>query len=75
LLNLTKTEFLILHYLANHPGWVFTRRQIVAEIHQDDFSITERAIDVQIVGLRKKLGGTENLIETIRGVGYRFRDH
>ncbi|MEN8134676.1 MAG: response regulator transcription factor [Thermodesulfobacteriota bacterium] len=74
LLNLTKTEFLVLHYLANRPGWVFTRKQIVAEIHQDDFSITERAIDVQIAGLRKKLGINNDLIETIRGVGYRFRD-
>lgn len=73
-LELTNTEFRILYYLACRPGWVFTRTQIVAAIHEDDFSITDRAVDVQIVGLRKKLGENNALIETIRGVGYRFRD-
>lgn len=73
-LNLTRTEFLILYYLASRPGWVFTRKQIVAAIHEVNFSITDRAVDVQIVGLRKKLGDNNDLIETIRGVGYRFRD-
>lgn len=74
LLDLTNTEFRVLSYLAARPGWVFTRAQIVAAIHEENFSITDRAVDVQIVGLRKKLGKHSTLIETIRGVGYRFRD-
>ncbi len=73
-LKLTSTEFRILYYLASRPGWVFTRKQIVAAIHEVNFSITDRAVDVQIVGLRKKFGDNNDLIETIRGVGYRFRD-
>jgi len=74
LLDLTNTEFRVLSYLAARPGWVFTRAQIVAAIHEESFSITDRAVDVQIVGLRKKLGKHSTLIETIRSVGYRFRD-
>ncbi|MBP9673810.1 MAG: response regulator transcription factor [Bacteriovoracaceae bacterium] len=74
LLNLTFSEFAILSLLCKRPGWVFTRGQIVAGIRGHGYSVTERAIDVQIVGLRKKLGIHENYIETIRGVGYRFMD-
>lgn len=70
---LTSTEFRILSFLATKPGWVFTRDQIVNAIHTENFAVTARSIDVQIVGLRKKLGGTE-YIETVRGVGYRFRE-
>lgn len=73
-LELTNTEFRLLCYLASRPGWVFTRGQIVAAIHAENFSITARTVDVQIVGLRKKMGEHSALIETIRGVGYRFRD-
>ncbi len=72
--KLTFTEFEILHYLASHPGWVFTRYQIVNALKGDDYPVTDRAIDVQIAGLRKKLGTSGDLIETIRGVGYRFKD-
>ena len=71
-LKLTYSEFEVLRLLASHPGWVYTRSQIVNEIKGDDYPVTERAIDVQIVGLRKKLGESGTLIETIRGVGYRF---
>ena len=71
---LTYTEFEILYLLARRPGWVYTRNKIVNDIKGDDYPVTERAIDVQIVGLRKKLGGLGDMIETIRGVGYRFRD-
>lgn len=73
-LKLTYSEFEVLKLLLSHPGWVYTRSQIVNEIKGDDYPVTERAIDVQIVGLRKKLGEFSSLIETIRGVGYRFID-
>jgi len=72
--ELTKSEFSILHFLACHRGWVFTRYQIVDAIRGDKYVVTERAIDVQIAGLRKKLGKHAALIETVRGVGYRFKE-
>ncbi len=73
-ITMTFSEFEILYMLAKRPGWVFTRNQIVNEVKGDDYPVTERAIDVQIVGLRKKLKGAENMIETVRGVGYRFKN-
>jgi len=72
--DLTYTEFRVLHFLASRPGWVFTRYQIVNAVRGDDYSVTDRAVDVQIVGLRKKLGAYGKYIETVRGVGYRFKD-
>lgn len=72
--ELTFTEFRVLHFLASRPGWVFTRYQIVNAVRGDDYAVTDRAVDVQIVGLRKKLGPCGAFIETVRGVGYRFRD-
>lgn len=72
--ELTLTEFNILHTLARRPGRVFTRYQIVDAIHGDDYLVTDRAVDVQIVALRKKLGPCAKYIETVRGVGYRFLD-
>jgi two-component system alkaline phosphatase synthesis response regulator PhoP len=72
-LHLTMTEFGILVLLAGKPGWVFTRQQIIDSVRGYDFLITPRAIDVQIFGLRKKMGDWGSLIETVRGVGYRFR--
>jgi len=69
---LTLTEFRVLHFLANRPGWVFTRSQIVEAVRGDDYPVTDRSVDVQIVGLRKKLGESGRHIETVRGVGYRF---
>ena len=72
--ELTFTEFQILFLLAAKPGWVFTRFQIVDAIRGDDYPVTDRSVDVQIVGLRKKLGPLGNYIETVRGVGYRFKD-
>jgi two-component system alkaline phosphatase synthesis response regulator PhoP len=72
--ELTLTEFNILHTLARRPGLVFTRYQIVDAIHGDNYLVTDRAIDVQIVSLRKKLGPCAKYIETVRGVGYRFVD-
>jgi two-component system alkaline phosphatase synthesis response regulator PhoP len=72
--ELTFTEFGILNYLARRPGWVFTRSQIVDEVRGEDYYVIDRSVDVQIVGLRKKLGPAGKHIETVRGVGYRFRD-
>jgi two-component system, OmpR family, alkaline phosphatase synthesis response regulator PhoP len=72
--ELTFTEFQILFLLARRPGWVFTRSQIVDGIRGDDYPVTDRSVDVQIVGLRKKLGPYGKYIETVRGVGYRFKD-
>ena len=72
--ELTHTEFKVLHYLARRPGWVFTRYQIVDAVHGVDHAVTERSVDVQIVGLRKKLGDAGEYIETVRGVGYRFKE-
>ena len=73
-ISLTLTEFNILHTLARRPGLVFTRYQIVDTIRGDDYPVTDRAVDVQIVALRRKLGPGGKLIETVRGVGYRFKD-
>lgn len=72
--DLTYTEFKILHLLARRPGWVFTRYQIVDAVRGDDHPVSDRSVDVQIVGLRKKLGSCADLIETVRGVGYRFKE-
>jgi len=71
-LDLTYTEFQVLYFLARRPGWVFTRSQIVDAVRGDDYPVTDRSVDVQIVGLRKKLGALGKYIETVRGVGYRF---
>ena len=70
--NLTFSEFQILYLLAGHPGWVFTRYQIIDKIRGDNYPVTDRSVDFQIVGLRKKLGRAGKLIRTVRGVGYRF---
>ena len=73
-LRLTQSEFLILEFLCRKPGWVFTRGQIVDAIRGSNYAVTERAIDFQMVGLRKKMGARADYIETIRGVGYRFKE-
>jgi len=71
---LTFTEFGILNYMARRPGWVFTRFQIVDAVKGEDYPVTDRSVDVQIVGLRKKLGPAGKYVETVRGVGYRFKE-
>ena len=73
-IDLTYTEFQLLLLLARRPGWVFTRSQIVDLIRGSDYPVTDRSVDVQIVGLRKKLGSYGKYIETVRSVGYRFRE-
>ncbi len=70
--DLTLTEFRILHLLARKPGWVFTRYQIVDSVHGENHPVTDRSVDVQIVSLRRKLGSAGKMIQTVRGVGYRF---
>lgn len=72
--HLTATEFTILEQLAARPGWVYTRQQIIDKIRGYDYLITPRAVDVQIFGLRKKLGEVGNCIETVRGIGYRLKE-
>jgi len=72
--DLTFTEFGVLSYLVRRPGWVFTRTQIVDAVRGSDYFVTDRSVDVQIVGLRKKLGSAGKYIETVRGVGYRFKE-
>jgi two-component system alkaline phosphatase synthesis response regulator PhoP len=72
--DLTRTEFNILRALTRRPGLVLSRYQIVDAVHGSDYPVTDRAVDVQIVSLRKKLGPCGEYIETVRGVGYRFRD-
>ena len=73
LLELTYTEFALLQFLARRPGWAYTRTQIVDAVKGEDYPVTERSVDVQVAGLRKKLGDFGTYIETVRGVGYRFR--
>lgn len=73
-IELSATEFRILQYVAQRPGWVFTRGQIINAVKGEDYPVTDRSVDVQIVNLRKKLGRAGEYIETVRGVGYRFKE-
>ena len=72
--TLTPTEFRLLHLLASHPGRVFTRDLLVTRVIGDGAAVIDRNIDVHVRSIRKKLGFHRHLIDTIRGVGYRFRD-
>ena len=72
LVSLTLTEFKILQLLSSRPGWVYSRGQIVSFVRGAGYPVTERAVDVQIVGLRKKLGEWGSKIRTVRGVGYKL---
>lgn len=72
--ELTATEFRILLTLTRRPGWVFSRDQIVESAQGGNAIVTSRSVDVHIVSLRRKLGSIGPCIETIRGVGYRFRE-
>lgn len=71
---LTSTEFKILLLLAQRPGHVYTREQFINNIQGDNIFVTGRTVDTHMAGLRKKMGEASNLIETIRGIGYRFKD-
>ncbi|MCL2230335.1 MAG: response regulator transcription factor [Treponema sp.] len=72
-LDLFATEFALLKHFLSHPEIVFSRNQIIEAIRGPDYPVTDRSVDVQILGLRKKLGHAGDMIETIRSVGYRFR--
>ena len=72
--KLTNMEFQVLHFLASKPGWVFSRYQIVEGVRGDNYPVTDRAVDVMIVGLRKKLGDAGKYIDTVRGAGYKFKE-
>lgn len=73
-IELTYTEFNVLQFLSRRPGWVFTRNQIIEAVKGDDYPVTERSVDVQVVSLRRKLGPLGRYVETVRGVGYRFKE-
>jgi len=72
--DLTATEFRILQMFTEQPGWVFSRDAIIEHVRGKGYSCTPRSVDVLIVGLRRKLGPLGKRIQTIRGVGYRYRD-
>ncbi|RQW05959.1 MAG: DNA-binding response regulator [Calditrichaeota bacterium] len=71
-IHLSVTEFSILEYLARNPGFVYSRNQIIDSVKGDGYAVTERSVDVQILGIRKKLGDYGRYIETVRGIGYRM---
>ncbi len=71
--DLSATEFSILRFLAKNPGWVFSRNQIIDSVKGEDYPVTARSVDVQILGIRKKLGEYGNVIETVRGIGYKMK--
>lgn len=72
-LDLSATEFAMLLHFMSHPDIVFSRNQIIAAVHGSDYPVTDRSVDVQILALRKKLETAGEMLETIRGVGYRFK--
>ena len=72
--KLTSTEFRILHFMALKPGWVFTRYQIVDAARGENIAVTPRSVDFHITSLRRKLGPCSEYIETVWGVGYRFKE-
>ncbi len=73
-IDLTLTEFLLLQYLAQRPGFVRTRDQIIAAVHGRNTVLSSRTVDVHVTALRRKLGPLGECIETVRGVGYRFAE-
>ncbi|MGM0444493.1 MAG: winged helix-turn-helix domain-containing protein, partial [Fibrobacterota bacterium] len=73
-ITLTSSEFSTLYLLARRSGWVFSRFQIVEKVHGVNYPVTDRSVDVMIAGLRKKLGDKGQCIETVRGIGYRFKE-
>jgi DNA-binding response OmpR family regulator len=72
--TITATEMRLLHFLAGHPGRVFSRDQLLSRAIGDHAVVIDRNIDVHVGALRRKLGTKREYIETIRGVGYRFKD-
>lgn len=73
-IDLTATEFSLLKLLMTRPGRVYTRQQIIESIHDGFAAVTDRSVDVQVVSLRRKLDQTGRMVQTVRGVGYRFSE-
>ena len=73
-INLTTSEFQLLDFIMQKPGWVFKRHQLLEACKGEDNFVTDRTIDVLVVSIRKKLGDLSHLIETVRGIGYKFKD-
>lgn len=73
-IELTLTEFGLLHYLASRPGFVRTRDQIISAVHGKETILSSRTVDVHITALRRKLGTLGSVIQTVRGVGYRLAE-
>jgi len=71
---LTASEFRLLHFLAAHPGQVFSRSELIDGALGREISVVDRTIDVHVTGIRKKLGDSGEWIETVRGFGYRFKE-
>jgi two-component system phosphate regulon response regulator PhoB len=71
---LTPTELRLLHVLASHPGRVFTRSHLLSRVIGDNAVVTDRNVDVHVRAIRQKMGELRDWVETVRGVGYRFRD-
>lgn len=74
-IELTLTEFGLLHFLAQRPGFVRTRDQIISAVHGKSTVLSSRTVDVHVTALRRKLGELSGMIETVRGVGYRLAEH
>ncbi len=72
--ELTLTQYRLLHFLAQRPGFVRTRDQMVSAVRGEGAVLSSRVIDVHVAALRQKLGEFGDLIETVRGVGYRLAD-
>jgi len=72
--ELTVTEFGILHFLALRPGFVRTRDQIISAVHGRNTVLSSRTVDVHVTAVRRKIGVLGECVQTVRGVGYRFRD-
>ena len=73
--DLSASEYKILLFLIRNPGWVFSRGQLISTVHGENYPVTDRSIDVQILGLRRKLGEKGSYIETVRGIGYRMKEN
>jgi two-component system phosphate regulon response regulator PhoB len=72
--NFTPTELRLLHFLAVHPGRVFSRAHLLSRVIGEDAVVTDRNVDVHVRAVRHKLGALRDTIETVRGIGYRFKD-
>jgi two-component system phosphate regulon response regulator PhoB len=72
-LSLTSNQFRLLYFLASNAGKVFTRQRIIEAVHGPDYAVTEKSVDVQMVELRRRLGNLGTLIQTERGIGFRFQ--